>query len=711
MKILLDSIEVIWDEKQLDVSSANPFLDNDEDRLDNIFSVEIPIVGNEKALGYIDNIDIVKTNEYKCEVISSLNFIGVAIVTEASTENNKATLQIGYAKSNFNYLIKDKKMKELDFGSIICAEKVNLQTTPWASPISVGDTGDAHRYALAFNYISGNANYYNVHNLYFPENIDAKINVKISLYFVYPGYASHVRAKVYYQKNNGVDVLIADSGDIERTETYVELMTTFNIDEPAGEMVRIYIDTENHYMRVPRAMIDCTILSKEFVINANSDDNSSYCFPMIQNNDMMNQLPDGLSKTFYDDKYPLLNNIFTLEHKFYKVYNSSPYTKLLAPCLKVSFVLNTLFESLGYMIDMVSFEGIYKKLLLFSGTIIADYKSSNTNFYLDLPVEFALNKCFENDILISDFLNDLYVVTGFFPIFNHEARSVKFVSLENLYKKTTAIDMVVVNDTINLDYENKGITVEIDSGEDSYQKDNYNDLENYNFRGNIATLDDIATDIELNDCYYITSERKYYAYTFGKATDDATTSTLFWKFISYDFRLKKEDGKETFVSFKSDTPIMVGVTTSITGDGTAAYSNINIPVTQQAIRINKAYETYSNKYSNSFLINRGLKTKEGLGEYLYASADSYFGQTQENGISLRVDDENGIMKRSYQMIAQLYKTGKKHTINGHMTADEINKLTYENLIYINGCVNILLSYNYKLNDNELMEIELELIKI
>jgi hypothetical protein len=131
MKILLDNIELIWNEQQLDVSSANPFLDNDEERLDNIFSVEIPIIGNEKALGYIDNIDIVKNNEYTCEIISSLNFVGVAIVTEASTEDNKATLQIGYGKSNFNYLIKDKKMKELDFGSIVCAEKVNLQTTPW----------------------------------------------------------------------------------------------------------------------------------------------------------------------------------------------------------------------------------------------------------------------------------------------------------------------------------------------------------------------------------------------------------------------------------------------------------------------------------------------------------------------------------------------------------------------------------------------------
>ena len=37
--------------------------------------------------------------------------------------------------------------------------------------------------------------------------------------------------------------------------------------------------------------------------------------------------------------------------------------------------------------------------------------------------------------------------------------------------------------------------------------------------------------------------------------------------------------------------------------------------------------------------------------FIYASADTYFGQTQENGISLRVDADNGIMNRIYKNLA------------------------------------------------------------
>lgn len=96
---------------------------------------------------------------------------------------------------------------------------------------------------------------------------------------------------------------------------------------------------------------------------------------------------------------------------------------------------------------------------------------------------------------------------------------------------------------------------------------------------------------------------------------------------------------------------------------------------------------------------------------MYASADNFFGQTQSNEISLRVDGEYGIANRMYKTIAEIYKHGKKHTINGYMTAAEIQKLSYENLIYINKGVNILLSYGYKLTGNVMKEIELELIKI
>ena len=127
MKILLDGQELILQNQILDINSANPFLENDEERIDNIFSIQVPITGNERALNYADNIDSIINNSFTCEIISDVNFYGTAIITEASHQSNIAIIQIGFAKSHFSHLIKDKKMKELDLGNIICRK--NLKTT------------------------------------------------------------------------------------------------------------------------------------------------------------------------------------------------------------------------------------------------------------------------------------------------------------------------------------------------------------------------------------------------------------------------------------------------------------------------------------------------------------------------------------------------------------------------------------------------------
>ena len=152
---------------------------------------------------------------------------------------------------------------------------------------------------------------------------------------------------------------------------------------------------------------------------------------------------------------------------------------------------------------------------------------------------------------------------------------------------------------INYNNDEKGIAVEIANRRRClFKRIIITILKDFNLKGNILSLADAPTDAELNDCYFVTSERKYYAYYFGKANEQATTNTLFWKFVSNDYRLEEEQGKENYVEFKSETPIMVGNTTTL--EGIANYDNLNIPITSQPIRIDKAYDTYGSKYSNSF---------------------------------------------------------------------------------------------------------------
>lgn len=707
MIILLNGKELILSDNSLEINSANPFLSNDEERIDNIFSLEIPITGNEAALNYAHNIDAIVGNEFTCEIISNINFLGVAIITEVSENNNSATIQIGYSKSNFNYLIKDKKLKEFDFGEITCAEKVNLGRTPGRLTLSE-HIDDKRKYIIGFDYISGNNNYYETGYLKFAENTTIKINLVASI----TGVATFT-FRFFYKINNSSQVKFIDVVYSEYNNGKVA--TSINITGNTGDIVRFYYeverDTDSEYadLTLNSINLNCTIFNKDFVRQANSNNNSNCYFPFIRNNEMLKSLPQGSGYDFYNNRMPVLNNVFTADGRFHIVYGTTTYTKLLAPCLRVGFILSSIFAQSSYLLDKENFEKIYNKLVVFSGTIIGEYKSTFSNFFIDLPSSFKLNKCFENDILVSDFLKDVFVVTGFFPIFNHEAKTIKLVSIADIFKKVTKVNIEVIDDTINYNNDEKGIAVEIGQGEDAYLKDNYNDLKDFNFKGNILSLADAPADAELNDCYFVTSERKYYAYYFGKATEQATTNTLFWKFVSNDYRLKEEQGKEKYVQFKSETPIMVGSTTTLTS--IANYDNLNIPITSQPIRIDKAYDTYGSKYSNSFLIVRGLKPKAGLGEYLYASADTYFGQTQENGISLRVDADNGIMNRMYKNLLRIYSQGKRHSISGYMKADEIKKLTYENLIEVDNSVNLLLSYSYTLKDSEYMDVELELIKI
>lgn len=45
MKILLDGQELILQNQILDINSANPFLENDEERIDNIFLFKFQLLG------------------------------------------------------------------------------------------------------------------------------------------------------------------------------------------------------------------------------------------------------------------------------------------------------------------------------------------------------------------------------------------------------------------------------------------------------------------------------------------------------------------------------------------------------------------------------------------------------------------------------------------------------------------------------------------
>ena len=57
---------------------------------------------------------------------------------------------------------------------------------------------------------------------------------------------------------------------------------------------------------------------------------------------MAKNLPAGSGYDFYNNRMPVLNNIFTADGRFHIAYGTTTYTKLLAPCLRVADVIGIL---------------------------------------------------------------------------------------------------------------------------------------------------------------------------------------------------------------------------------------------------------------------------------------------------------------------------------------------------------------------------------
>lgn len=697
MKILLDGKELILQNQILDINSANPFLENDEERIDNIFSIQVPITGNEKALNYADNIDSIINNSFTCEIISDVNFYGTAIITEASHQSNIATIQIGFAKSHFSYLIKDKKMKELDLGNIICRK--NLKTTCSLTNITHagGRTNLVQKTFMSF--VSGDSSYFQNQGIYYnkKETINYKIRIRASI-----TNCRNFRLTIG-KDNNTIDFFLQE-GEVNSSYT-IDKNVDFFLNGDVFDNMFIWLIAEPfvnnpgitiHYLIYD---VEAIIYSDEIEVNNKVYPEVNYCFPIVKNNNMYDFLPNLANLARYKE-YPLINDIFANDITTKRNVVGGIISKFIAPFVFVGYLIDKIFQTYGYRLINNPFKNDFNNLVVFNGYAVGDYTINNNNFQLSIPDQYALSNAFDNDSTISQFLDDLAIVTGFFRMFDHQSKTVEFVPLTKLMQDIIHIDCEVIDDTIEYDYDNKGIEIEIKPGNDSFIKNN--SIKEYNYKGNITHYAWLLTiiDVEVNDCYLVVNERKYYAFIFKG-------NSYGWTFVAYDYSLNEQEGEENYVKFSSETPIMVGIPNTIYPSNTP----INMPSTSQPIKINKCYDSYNHKFSNSFMFVHGLKTAANIGEYLYASADNYYGSSLSGTKSLRVDKEYGLMQNAYKHLVRLYTQGKKHTLTCIMDKANINKLTYRSFIEINNSVNILLSYNYSSTESEYVQVELELIKI
>lgn len=699
MRIYLNSKELLFDGK-LTVNSSHPFLGNDNERIDNIFSLGVPITGNEATLNYAYDIDALVNREFACDIIGMSNFTGVAIISEVSSEDNTVTLQIGYSKSNFNYLIKDKLLKEFDFGKMQC--RSSLKTSCLKQNIQWNYSQTNYYEKTYMTYIEGNQNYFANQGIYFAkkESIKLKIHVQVS-------FSNVMELKLMVGRDNATNVVFIQKGKKNAglaIDTYVNV--TINGNEGETHYIWLYGApfTEDSAFTIQYLIynVEATINSSFLIgVNDKSYPEANYCFPLIKNEKLIDFLPAFKNKEYYQ-KYPYMNEIFTNDYSLTRQITSTfSISKFISPSIYVAHIIDIIFKSLGYMIKENVFATQLNKLIVFNAYIMGYYTMINNNLSLVLPEEYQLSNAFDNGITIKEFLNSLSVVTGYFPIFDHNAKNVEFVNIRDLQRQITHIDCMLIDSTIEFDAEEKGIEIEIDKGSDNFIGNNTS-IEDYTYKGSVATLGSLdRRGTKLNDCFYVEDERKYYAYLYEEGF-------AAWKFVAYDYRIKASQGAEKFVSIKSDIPILVGISTELNNQ---ANNLINIPVTEQPIKIQGCYESVNNKWSNSFMFVRGLKTKDGLGEYLYASADVYYGNAIESDKSLRIDGEFGLLNRIYSALANVYENGIKQNITVLMKQEELRKLTYKNLIDINNSTNILLSYKYVQDESELIQVELELIKI
>ena len=711
MRIFLNNIEIpITDDLEIQASILSPLFNvNDGSYL---FNFTVP--GTDtlyKALGWKHRMNTPRPIDVPFRLEQgSISMNATAIVTQCDYDSYEISAGIG--KGDFNYLIKDLKLKDPDIDWGTLTPCFFTETTPQDISLS-NNYSSAHWFDIVFETLVAGMNSFTTDGISYvsTENLTYRAHLLISniqISKILPSSSDPTANIQMYKYVPGtgatqlVNHVLSNSLDAS-----FEIDVLLNI----GESIHygLYLSENCH---IDIGSIQLIILEKltDEIINSysNSYPNNSFVFFPVHNDSLF----DNINNTTLKDNYANCNVINPLNYE-YSLMWSGPnknnvavnICKIYIPFLFVGYVLKNIVEYFGYTLkDDFFINSEWAQLALINFYVDYNFNFSGSNVPFILPNQNMELKNQLPDMLISDFINSLAIVTGCVIDVNINTKELTFKPVSPIIKSKKSIDWnsKYSHSLSKFDSLYNGFELKYENQNDNFISNNFKSVDfinilGFNYLGRFSDFNITGTR-NLNDVFYHSVDKIYFVWSF-----DTVNNVIGWINYSKDFIfsiLQNNIDKKTnnlFTLSSKLVPLMrsePSILNIIPGGTNASWI---IPITKQAGHFKYAMETWDVAQMPGIVFFRGMYL-DGTDNY-YPFADNSINDFHGNEIgdlSLRLDNKGGLLER-WQDFLDFILACRQLEIFKDLDEIDIIKLAFDKKIMIEGKLVLLSEVKFKLS--------------
>ncbi|MEI6823902.1 MAG: hypothetical protein WCL51_18380, partial [Bacteroidota bacterium] len=624
----------------------------------------------------------------------SIRMKATAIVTQCDFDSYE--ISVGIGKGDFNYLIKDLKLKDpdIDWGSVMSCHFT--ETVPQAISLS-NNYSSSHWFDIVFDtliaginnfttdgisYVSTESLTYRAHLLVsniqiskvLPSSSDPTANIQ--LYKYVPG--SGATQLVNHVLSNSLDASFEND-------------VLLNV----GESIHygLYL-SENCHIEI--GSIQLIVLEKlsADIINSYSNfyPNNSFAFFPVHNDALF----DNINNTILKDNYANCNVINPWNYEYSLMWSGPNKTnvavnicKIYMPFLFVGCVLKNIVEYFGYTLKNDFFiKSEWSQLALINFYVDYNFNFSGSNVPFILPNQYMELKNQLPDMFISGFMNSLAVVTGCVIDVNINTKELTFKPVSPIIKSKKSIDWSnkYSHCLSKFDSLYNGFELKYEPQNDTFISNKFKSVDfintvGYNYLGRFPDFN-ISGIRNLNDVFYHSANKIYFVWSF-----DTVNNVVGWVDYSKDFIfsiLQNNIDKKTnnlFTLSSKLVPLMRSEPAILNKETNASWI---IPITKQAGHFKYAMETWDVAQMPGIVFFRGMYIDGTSNYYPYADNSIYDFYNNEIGdISLRLDDKGGLLERWIDLL-NFILTCRQLEIFKDLDEIDIVKLAFDKYIMIEG---------------------------
>ncbi|MBW6491857.1 MAG: hypothetical protein K0B15_11765 [Lentimicrobium sp.] len=430
---------------------------------------------------------------------------------------------------------------------------------------------------------------------------------------------------------------------------------------------------------------------------------------------------DNISfKETYSKFFPVLNYYNDLgfpvtmsgmsEGQIFSTFN------IFTPFPYLAFFIKSLAKNLGFTINNNVFENPdLNQLVIFNAFSENNLISNNliiSGYGFDLADHVP-------NILVSEYWLNLCYLLGIGWEYKSTSKTLFLSNLEDIMNDTNFIEFPSsVSKSVNLEASHfNGFRLKQEVSEDSFIQDNFRSLEGLNFKGSVYILNYLSgiTDMQINDCYYVTMRKEYYIWNYDKEF-----GILNWIFHSKDFffiheSIDKSLGETTLEITSKIFPIMLNGYDLLDHNLCAENSrHWLIPVTHQPGTFEGLPDNFSSDFSTSLLFYRGLQY-DSLGKLYPLGTPDVFNYLGERVVteghtatlSLRWDGEFGLYNKRYKKwIDFLLRSPGTWEFSAIMTPLEISRISFLKWYTIQNHRFLIKEMNFNIYNDHISEVKI-----